>query len=50
MKYDFVTRMEADFPVHKVGSCAVIALNRDENMVNTEFVTAMNKALDIAER
>ena len=38
------------FPVEKVGSCVVITLNRGENRLNDNFISSMQRALDIAER
>ena len=42
--------MEKDFQVEKIGSCVVITMDLGENRLNTNFVRAMNKALDEAER
>ena len=42
--------MDSDFEVEKVGSCVVITMDLGENRLNSNFVRAMNKALDEAER
>ncbi len=38
------------FEVEKIGSCVVITMNLGENRLNTNFIRAMNKALDEAEK
>ena len=42
--------MEKDFLVEKVGRCVVITMGLGENRINPNFLRAMNKALDQAER
>ena len=42
--------MGSDFLVEKVGSCVVITMDLGENRLNTNFIRAMNKALDEAEK
>ena len=36
--------------VEKIGRCVVIRMERGENRQNMEFIEAMNRALDQAER
>ncbi len=42
--------MDGDLPVEKVGTCVVITMNRGENRFNNRFISAMHRALDVAER
>lgn len=42
--------METGVKVEKVGRCVVIRMERGENRMNPEFIEAMNRALDKAER
>ena len=39
-----------DLLVEKVGSCVVITMDLGENRLNANFLWAMHKALDEAER
>ena len=39
-----------DLLVERVGGCVVITMDLGENRMNPNFVRAMNKALDEAER
>ena len=41
---------ERDLAVEKVGRCVVVTMDLGENRCNANFVRAMNKALDQAER
>ena len=41
---------EKDFLVEKVGACVVITMDLGENRLNDNFIRAMHKALDTAER
>lgn len=41
---------EKDFLVEKVGKCVVITMDLGENRINANFIRAMHKALDAAER
>ena len=42
--------MAQDLQVEKIGSCVVITMDFGENRLNANFIRAMNKALDEAER
>ena len=42
--------MEKDFRVERVGPCVVLTMDFGENRFNTNFLRALDKALDQAER
>ena len=46
----FLTSMEADIRVEKIGRCVVLRMERGENRMNPKFIEDMNQALDKAER
>ena len=46
----FLTSMEADIRVERIGRCVMLRMERGENRMNPKFIEDMNQALDKAER